>query len=469
MLTKTDFLIYMDTPLHLWAWANQAVDGDVPGGYERFLMEQGKEIENIAKAYIEEYILPRYGDTEKLWQPTYSDGNFVARADAVLFNQESGAYDLYEIKSATGVSKEHLYDIAYQRLVCEASIPVGSVYLIHLDKDYVRRGEMEPERLLTVEQVDEQVIALRDEVLTAREQAWRVLEQSSPAGISGCIKPKTCPCPQLCHPDLPEHPIYEIAHLHKNKAWDLISRGITAIQDIPPDYPLSEKQDRQVRAVKFGTPWIDMAAIRLSLDQLQYPLNFLDYETFNPGIPLYDGYRPYEHIVFQYSLHVLAGPTIPLHHYEHLTFGEVDPGPTLLAQLEQALGGTGSVIVWNKTFETSRNREMAARYPVYAGFLEQVNQRIYDLADVFRLGHYLHPDFKGSYSIKNVLPVLVPSLSYEDMEVAKGDDAMMAFWRLVNGELSSAQVESTRRSLLAYCQQDTLAMVEIWRILDSLS
>lgn len=104
----------------------------------------------------------------------------------------------------------------------------------------------------------------------------------------------------------------------------------------------------------------------------------------------------------------------------------------------------------------------------YADFLEDLNGCIFDLRDFINFGFYLHPEFKGSWSIKNVLPVMVPELCYDEMEIGKGDQAMMAWWELINDMLSMVDAEKTKTALLAYCKLDTLAMVKIYQKLYSM-
>jgi hypothetical protein len=478
MIAKTDFITYLDAPLHLWAAKHDRIAPSVLTVHERYLMEQGKAIEKMAATYLEAFVLREYAGDEftkgefvaptLFWQQPYEDKHFFARSDAVIRDSETGAADIYEIKSATNIQKEHIYDATFQTLVCETHFTVRRTYLVHLNKEYIRQGEVEIGELFTVTDITEKVEELKPQVRELREHAWRIAQLEAPGELEACHKPDTCPCPRVCHPNLPTDPIYDIPRLNKNKATDLRSRGLLSIRQVPDDYPLSARQREQVQVVKSGEPRIDKPAIDRLLAELAYPLYFLDYETFNPGVPLFDGYHPYQHIVFQYSLHIIATPGDDTQHTEYLATEFCDPEKELLAQLAEDLGDRGSVIVWHKTFESSRNREMAARYPKYASFLEGINQRVFDLMDVFREGHYLHPDFHGSSSIKAVLPVLVPELSYEGMGVSQGDQAMMAWWSLISEDLPPAERDDLIKNLLEYCKLDTLAMVEIWRVLSRL-
>lgn len=470
MITKSDFLLYLEAPLHLWAKENNQLEKVVPTTYERHLMEQGNDIEELGKVFLQEFLSTRYTSPEIIWERTFTDGHFQARVDAVFFYSEKQAYDIYEIKSSTSVKKEHKYDVTFQRLICEANIPIQNVYIVHLNKDYVRQGEVDLSQLFEVVNVDTEIDNLQEAVKTARDDAWRVVTSATPSGILECVKPNDCPCLKLCHPKLPDYPIYDLPRLNERKARDLKAQGILSITDIPEGYPISARQNRHVEAVKSGMPILDIAAIQGELAKLKYPLYFLDYETYNPGVPCHDGYKPYQHMVFQYSLHVFETQDSEPIHYEFLAIDDGDPGIKLVEHLAKYIGESGSVIVWNKAFEAGRNKEMAEMYPEYQDVLLNINDRIYDLMDVFSKGYYIHPDFHGSASIKNILPVLVQdyALKYDELPIPRGDEAMMAWVSIMKGVLSQEEIEQTKQDLLHYCELDTMAMVRNWEALDQL-
>lgn len=468
MITKTNFITYQfDTPLHLWAEKKGMIE-TAPSLFNLHKMEQGKEIEDLANEFLREYLAT--SDHELIPQKTFTDGDYQARVDVLTLDTNEQVYDIYEIKSSTAVSKDYIYDVAFQHVVCAASIPIRSVYLVLVNKEYVRTGELDISQLFFVEDLTEESNNLKDEVVSARESARQVAAQTSTEGLTNCLKPNSCPCPSLCHPELPAYPIYSIPRLHKNKAKDLIGSGILSIEDVPADYPLSDRQTPHVMAVQQEEPVIDLDAIKIELRKLEYPLYFLDYETYNPAVPLFDGYRPYQHIVFQYSLHVLSEQGSPPEHFECLITEGGDPGEKIVAHLTQHIDEEGSVIVWNKSFEAGRNSDMAEMYPEYADFLLGINDRIYDLMDCFSKGYYVHADFHGSASIKNVLPVVVDDsdLNYESLSISRGDEAMLAWANITSGLVPDEQLEQTRKDLLRYCELDTLAMVKIWEFLQAI-
>ena len=315
------------------------------------------------------------------------------------------------------------------------------------------------------------------------KDALDVAKSDNSSLFDGCLKPKECPCLDLCHPNLPEYSIFDIARINKTKAQKLKDEGILDIQDVPKDFKLSKKQEIQVQAAQTNNVLINMPKIAHDLEKLKYPLYFLDYETFPSALPLFNGYHPHQHLTFQYSLHIVPNDNKAMHddsqitHKEFLSINQENPGMLLVEKMKQDICDSGSVLVWNKTFECGRNKEMAELYPEYKDFLVGLNNRVYDLGDPFNKCWYVDPKLKGSWSIKNVLPVLVPELSYDGMSIGKGDQAMLAWWKMVYGDSSltvaangyKQPVRHNRdleKDMLKYCELDTWAMVKIWRKLE---
>jgi len=238
--------------------------------------------------------------------------------------------------------------------------------------------------------------------------------------------------------------------------------GVESIRDIPDDFPLNERQRRAAMCVHTRKPWFS-AELNKDLESLKYPLYFMDFETVNPAIPRFAGMRPYDQIPFQWSVHVLREPGAEPEHFEFLATDNSDPRREFINSLCAALGNSGSIVVYS-AFESQRLSELAAWLPEFADRIKKIQSRLWDLLPIVR-NHVYHPKFAGSYSIKNVLPALVPGMSYEGMEVADGTDAGLAWESLVRGKLDQNEHDTIRKALLDYCGQDTLAMV---RLLDKL-
>ncbi|MBG0770882.1 MAG: DUF2779 domain-containing protein, partial [Anaerolineaceae bacterium] len=435
MLTKSDFLLYLDAPMHLWAKAHDALEDAAPSLLDQHVREQGQQVEALAAEYLKEHIRTNYDQAELFWQFAYNDSRYEIRADGIVHDRVAKAYDLYEIKSSTKVKTEHEIDLTFQALLLEAIFEIRSVFVLHVNKEYVFDGELDLSQYFIIEDVTDKVAEHRENVLLLREAAWQVTQMETPLPEYACRNPKTCLCPGLCHPNLPLHPIYDLPRIG-NKAVDLRNRGFLDIRDIPADFPLNTKQTQHVQAVRSGQPQLERSAIHQWLSSLTFPLHFLDYETFGPAIPLFPGYHPYEQVIFQYSLYTLTSPEAEPQHHACLITSREDPEPLVAADLVRHLGPEGSVLVWYQSFEKGRNASLAEHCPNLAADLLGINDRIRDLMQPFSSSWYIHPDFHGSASLKAVLPVLCPELDYANLIITDGQQAMLTWYRLQQDEVS---------------------------------
>jgi len=467
LLTKSDFLRYLDAPMHLWAARHDRIETS-PSPLIVHIMKQGYQVEQLALEHIQSnLILPLNGESLH-WQNTYSYKNYTVRIDALVEKPNTNTFNLYEIKSGTCVKPENILDAAFQYLILEKQLNIDRVYVLHLNKEYIRQGALDIGLLFTAEDITQKVLEKAAEVETILPLVWEVAQSETMDAIPHCLKPKTCPCPSLCHPDLPDNSIYDIPRLSINKKINLLDQDILTIQKIPADFKLGEKQRQIVDVVCSNAEFIDREGIKQEFEKFIFPLYFLDYESCLTAVPLFDGYHPQQQIVFQYSLHKMNAPDSNLIHTDFLADTKRDPSAALIQQLQNDISNKGTIFVWNKAFEMTRHKELAIIHPEHTLFLTNLNQRVYDLGDFVRKGLYLHPNFKGSWSIKNVLPVMVPDLSYEHMKVNKGDQAAVVWWDMINSDLPVIERRSIKESLLAYCEMDTLAMVKIWQKLQQM-
>lgn len=481
-LSKSDFLRFRICPSYFWLWKNkpELVPEDSPAEVRENKFEQGNKIEAIARqlfpnaALVEGYNTQAASNTELLissgasviFQATViTDDSLLAMADVI--EQDGDGWILYEVKSSSKVKPEHIPDMAFQKLAFEtAGYTINETRVIHLNREYIRRGEdIDPQSFFVTENVSEKVAAIMPEVRDQVALALEKMAQSDEPTVCHCrslSRGKHCPTFAHFNNDIPEYSVYDVSRMQGKKLAELVDIEIFNIKDIPDDFLLTANQQAQVDIEKRGAPHIDEVAIQRSLSELEFPLYFLDYESVNPAIPLVDGVRPHQQMVFQYSLHILDTPDSELRHTEHLSREASSAAlETLAAQMREDIGDTGSVIVWNKVFERDRNKELAELFPQYADFYESLNTRIYDLMDVFAKNYYVHPGFLGKCSIKYVLPVLVPELSYKDLAIGKGDIASVRWYEIATNEDSDG-ADQVFADLLAYCELDTLAMVKIY-------
>jgi len=463
-ITKTDFIAFLDAPRHLWAIKHNKLSEQEIDVFIQHLFDQGYEVEEYAEKYIQEVLIPSYGVTqnEVLIQPTFTHESFQAITDVLIKNPETNKWDIIEIKSTNNVKKQHKYDATFQYLVFKENYDIGTVNILHLNKEYVREGDLNLSKFFKLSDITDKVQTLSEEVYALRAEALATASLDSPNSIDKCIKPKECPCIQICHPDLPEYSIYDINRfsLSVAKVRDLIEKGIESVYDVQEDFPLSQMQRFQVIVAQNGDIVIDTKQIKKDLETVTYPLYFIDYESYNPAIPMYNGYKPFDQMPFQWSLHIQKEKDSKLEHFEFIETEQIDPIPNFLTQLQKHLGNTGSLVVWNKSFEGTQNKRMGEIHPQFNDFCLNMNDRMYDLMEIFKKQWYADPKLKGSFSIKNVLPLLVPDLSYKGMEIAEGATAMISWYEMVYGK--SADAETIKNNLLKYCKLDTMAMVKIF-------
>ncbi len=469
-LTKTAYLKYLTCPNEFWLSFQPSRAEKQPDTLEHeHLRQQGYAVERYVK------MLSRFqGDETKAvdFQRVFQTADLYARSDAVVTDRTSGIAEIYEIKSSASVKKEHLDDVAFQKIVSERSgTKVGRCYVVTMNGEYIRNGDIDPEQLFVINDVTDQVA----EIISFTEEqieAAKAYTDSDPAPslADHCAEKLNCEFLKLHFPDLPDYTVFNISRINKAKLKELLDAEIIDIRDVPDDFKLSDKQRIHVAAAKTGQTYIDRDKIAEKIGSWEYPLHFLDYETFSYAIPQFDGVRPFQQMCFQYSLHTIRDEGGDIEHNYFLATSENDPPRALAASLYEHLAGDlGTVFVWYEPFEKTRNDEMAAMFPEYAEFFANVNAHTYDLMKIFADNLYVHPEFKGSSSIKKVLPVIVPELSYKELGIGDGMTASISWYRAATwttlDEDEKARIFS---DLEAYCHLDTKAMVEIYSRLKNL-
>ena len=296
----------------------------------------------------------------------------------------------------------------------------------------------------------------------AMDRMWEALESSEAPGIETgrhCTKPYRCPFFGYCHRDEPEHPVRELPGLRKQSFERLKAAGIAGVTDVPAEFPgLTEIQRRARESVMTDEPFVGPNLSR-RLAEIEAPVSFLDFETVSPAVPLYVQTKPYQTIPFQWSLHVRNSDGI-LSHSSYLHDGNGDPRQEFIAGLLKSMPESGSVVTYS-SYERTQLKSLAKTFPESADELLALCDRIVDLLNIVR-SEYYHPDFHGSFSIKSVLPALVPGQAYDDLDLADGSAAAATYARLLTDELSDSERKRLQEALLAYCARDTEAMIGVY-------
>src|SRR5208337_709857 len=406
-----------------------------------------------------------------IFEGTFSNGDVLVRVD-ILHRRRDNRWRLIEVKSTTDLKDYHLDDVAIQhRVVSRCGLDLASSCLAHINRNYVfDGGSIDVRRFFKIRNLTQRVERLQPKLTFLLRSEFRVLAMPNapdlPTGRH-CTDPITCEFYDRCNPPLPDDHIGYLPRLHASAAEELDEMGVESIFDIPADFPLSERQRRGCTSVQSGQPWFS-PELGKELESLKYPLYFMDFETVNPAIPRFSGMRPFDQLPFQWSVHVLRQPGAEPEHSEFLATDNSDPRSEFINTLCAALGGSGSIVVYNRQFESQRLAELAAWLPEFGGRIKKIQGRLFDLLPVVR-NHVYHPAFAGSFSLKAVLPALVPEMSYEGMDVANGQEAWLAWELLMRGGLDQSEREKGRKALWEYCAQDTLALVKLLDKLHSVS
>jgi len=392
------------------------------------------------------------------------DGVFVA---VDILERVAGGFVLIEVKSTAGVKPQHLHDAAVQTHVLrKAGLDVVRAELMHLNREcrYPDLSDLFLRQDVT-EAVEAFLPSVPGEIAAQQSMLGRPLPEVDPG--DQCHSPYQCPFWKRCWPERPEHHVSTL-YRARHRGAELVAQGFETIFDLPEDLELGAIAARQLRSVQQGEIVVE-PGLAQALAELEPPLAFLDFETVALPIPVWDGCRPYDPVPVQFSCHVQQGDGEPVHR-EFLAEGPGDPRPVLARAMLEACRGARSVLTYNISFERSRIRELAASLPQLADELEELVQRLADLLPIVR-NHVYHPDFGGSFSIKRVLPALVPDLSYQGLDIADGEAASVSLERLLfeGGSMETAGRDSLRRALLDYCRMDTLAMVRLFARLRELA
>lgn len=391
----------------------------------------------------------------------------------ILKRVSEDIFDLIEVKSGTRVREDHLLDVAIQLYVLRGyGISIRRSFLAHINPEYVYQGgDYDLDQLFSLEDVTDLVKDYESMITLALDGMRLPLWYLEPPDVEAkrqCYKPYVCPFFSHCHGNETDHPVTQLPRATQELLRGLEAAGLRDIREIPPDFPgLNPIQQRVRDCVINGRVYCN-PQLGLQLGRLEYPVHFLDFETFNPGLPIYTGTRPYQIIVFQWSDHIMEADG-SVRHEEFLHEGLDDPREPFARSLIKVLGTGGSILTYSK-FEELRIRGLATDLPhLSSDLLCLLDGRIVDLLVLIREYCY-HPGFHGSFSLKSVLPAMVSDLSYEDLEISDGGLASAAYAEIVRAETPPDRRDLLRTNLLAYCERDTEAMVRLFKTLrDSFS
>lgn len=484
-LSKSRYTKGMQCPKMLW------MDLHMPDQFDSSVMNDailatGSLVGDVAMGYYGEFIEVSFDSndfegmveqTSKLLESgcrTICEATFAFDGNLCMVDilrVEDDGVHIVEVKSSTHLKDIHYHDMAYQTWVLrENGLDVKSVSLMHLNNQYVRQGDLDLHELFTVEDCTDEVMGMLADVSanvsSMREVASQATEPDKPIGLQ-CKRPYECGYRAWCWKHIPKPSVFDLNRIQMRQALDLETHGVVSLSDAYENGAItSRRQLVQAECEAKGlNEIIDRESVSRFLNELSFPLYFLDFETFQPAIPIFDGTRPYQQIPTQYSLHILRRPNSKLEHREFLADAGSDPRKAVAEHLVEDIPKGACTLAYNMSFEKGRIKELAASFPDMRAHLMSIHDGMMDLLVPFQNGWYNNRAMGGSNSIKAVLPALFPGdpeLDYHALDgVHNGFEAMDAFARL--GEMEPEEARRTRLQLLRYCELDTYAMVKIWQ------
>ena len=451
-----------------------------PGAADQAIMEQGREVgllarqlfpggvEVVSDGGLDQAIrttreLVANPEVPAIFEGAFESQGVIVKTD-ILQRRKEHQWRLVEVKSTADLKEHHLEDVAIQSYVLSHfGLKLVSVWLAHINRAYVlTETTVDPRQFFSFRNLTQRAQNLQPELTLRLRSQFETIDKPEPPDVPTglhCTNPVVCEFFNHCNTPKPHDHIGYVPHLHASAREQLEDMGVESIHDIPDDFELSEFQRRVCDAMQTGQPWFS-ADLKGEFESLKYPLCFMDFETVNPAIPRFRGMHPYDHLPFQWSVHVQMQPDVAPEHFEFLAMDNGDPRPTFISSLCEALSERGTIVVYNQQFESQRLWELAGWLPEYTERIRDIQRRLWDLLPVVRK-HVYHPAFGGSFSLKAVLPALVPEMSYEGMEVPNGQAAGLAWESMIRGNASESERQAKRKALLDYCGQDTLALVRL--------
>ncbi|MFA5461166.1 MAG: DUF2779 domain-containing protein [Sulfurimonas sp.] len=443
--------------------------GNIVGDLACKLFPNGKEVPFENTTFEEKIALTKKWMEEgvkNIYEATFEFDDILVMVDILHVNDDRSV-EIYEVKSSTEVKDVYLDDASVQYYVLNGlGYDVKRTSIVHINNKYVRDDELEIDKLFTIADVSDGVLELQTNIPSYLKSFKIFLDDKENEPVidigTHCSNPYDCDAISYCWKHIPEYSVFDISRLRSDKKFDFYRNGILEFHQISDVSLFSLAQQIQIISEQEQREIINKEAIKEFIDGLTYPLYHLDFETFQQAVPQWKGISPFMQIPFQYSLHV-EKKNGDLEHYEFLAKEGIDPRYELAKRLVGDIPTDVTVLAYNMGFEKGVIRKLADMFNEFAPQLMAIHDNIQDLMTPFAKKDYYVPSMKGSYSIKYVLPALVPEMAkaYKELNgVQNGGEAMQTYASLATME-DKAVVARLREALLRYCELDTMAMVKV--------
>ena len=465
-------------------WLEKNKPNEIKDTNNDAILEQGNLVHEVARYLFGKHINIEYTDNLKeMIKDTYR--TIESYKDVIIteasFNYEKNfcsvdilkkkgeSYEIYEVKSSTSVKDVYINDASYQYYVLtNLGLKVTKCSIITINNQYERVGNLDLNKLFLISDITDTVLSLQPEVKNNISKINACMNEEIEPKINiteNCFKPYSCPFFKYCTRSLPTPNVFDITINPGITGLKYYQKGIYSFEDLLKEKINNKQRERIEFELYDKKDHIDVPNIKKFLNTLSYPLYFLDFETYQMPIPLYDNVHPYEQVPFQYSLHYLSKENSELKHLEFLSNSGIDPRRELALHLVNDIPLNVCTLAYNMKFEKGVIKRLATLYPDLSKHLMNIHDNIKDLIIPFDKRYYYSKNMHGSSSIKQVLPALFPNnpeLDYHNLDlIQNGSDAMNSFRNLDN--MSKEEAMYIRERLLRYCELDTYAMVKIYK------
>ena len=452
----------------LWLEVNKRDEGVWEAGEQsRFI--QGRMVEQVARDHFPGgSLMDKIKNDEKITQTKKllktSDVIFEASFAAyktivqfdILIKNADGTYTAVEVKSGSSLKDDYLDDVTIQYWV---SHKTGQIEISRYEVWFINSKSESAETLFTKHDATEHVLKSQsrfNELLSGAQATLLLKEEpANPVG-QHCSKPYTCKFWDYCSKKVNQGPDSVLNLPAFPAKWKALEKGIDSINhaEFDKNYRYSEVNPLVAQSIKDNKLVMDQTKINETLSTWKFPLNLFDFETIMGAMPLLDGQKPFQQMVFQFSNHILQAD-MTVTHEEYLHRDRSNPDQSAIKAILSTLDNGGSIVVYNKSFEMTRVRELAKRHPEHAEALTALLERFVDLLDVIRDNVY-HPEFLGSYSLKVVSPTLLgKEFGYTDSLIANGGEIAQYYTEMLT--TTDAERKAVIDSALRlYCKYDSV-------------
>lgn len=477
-ISKTIFLKTLECPVFAWHLyrglvpKNDSLSND-------FLITEARNIHNMAKMLFKDGVqvsgkledalqqtkqLLQDKNIKTIFEPVFEYDGFIAKAD-ILHRTENNQWEIIEVKSGNKWKNKYISDIAYVSLIASKTIvSISKAVMFLLSKDF-RLGKS-IEELFSKTDCSFEVFVKAEEYNKLLNHAKEILFAEKPQEKKLKLQCKNCILFKQCTGKDIEYHIFDLPRLSQLVFDKLCENKIYEIKNIPNDIELTQMQQIIKECVINDKIYVS-PNLKMELDKIAFPVYYLDFESVMTIYPLYNNVAPHTQIVTQYSIHKCDSVAHILDHFEYIADHTQDCRKIIAKNLVDILGTKGSIVTYS-SFEKQIIEKLIPVCPELTDELKAIADRIVDLEEILRKNYY-DKRFHGRTSIKKVLPVMIPKMNYNELEIGKGEIALSAFAYMAMGLYDEEKIKETKENLLEYCKQDTLALVEMHKFLDNVS